>query len=72
MQGVRGCFGCKRDRRANENHSREEVTKAVNRWKEKHPTAFLSCIDLEYIDQIFTDKYEGGHKEEGDDAYSEN
>lgn len=37
MKGIRGYFVCKGDHRANDRHSRDEVTKAINKIKSKQP-----------------------------------
>lgn len=42
-------FVCGKDHRANNRHSREEVTTAVNKLKEKHPNAFVTVEDLSAV-----------------------
>lgn len=49
IRGVKVCFVCKTDHRANEHHSREEFTAEINKLKSKLPTAFLTELDEEYI-----------------------
>lgn len=45
MRGLKGGFLSKNDHRANENHSREEVTKAINKLNFKLPTVFWTQMD---------------------------
>ena len=46
MRGVKGCFVCGEDHNANTRHSKDEVTKAVNKLKAEHPKALLTIEDL--------------------------
>lgn len=46
MRGVRGCFVCGRDHRANDRNRREEVSQAIRKLKEKHPSALITIEDL--------------------------
>lgn len=65
IRGIKGCFVCKGDHRANEHHSREEVTKAVNRLKARQPAAFLSRADHGYIDELFAGEYQSDGDDDG-------
>lgn len=49
MRGVRGCFVCGQDHRANTRYSRDEVTAAINKLKAKHPAALLTVEDFSSI-----------------------
>ena len=49
MKGVKGCFVCGQDHRANTRHSREEVSESIEKLKAKHPQALLTVEDLAYI-----------------------
>lgn len=47
----------------NNRRTREEVTKAINKLKERQPSAFLSQCDVYYLAEIFS-----GGWEDQDDA----
>lgn len=49
MRGVRGCFVCGQDHRANDRHSSEEVNMAVKKLKAKTRKALISIEDLAFI-----------------------
>lgn len=49
MRGVKGCFVCGRNIRSNDKKTREEVSTAIRRLTENHPTALLSVTDLDEI-----------------------
>lgn len=65
MRGVKGCFVCGKDHRANTRYTREEVTAAIDILKAKHPKALLTVEDLiEVIDmEAFSEEEE--EREEG-------
>lgn len=69
MRGVKGCFVCRRDHMANQHHSRDEVTRAINKLKQKLPTVFLSQEDTAYISELF--KEEHGHGESNEEKTGE-
>lgn len=58
---LRGVFLCKGDHKDNENHSRDEFTKEVNKPISKQPAVFISQDDYEIIEKLFTSDYEGDH-----------
>ena len=49
MRGVKGCFVCGKDHRANDRHPRTEVSAAIQKLKEKHPEALITIGDLDAI-----------------------
>lgn len=65
MRGVKGYFVCGGDHRANAKHPRAEVTAAVKKLKDKHPTALLSVEDLDAVLEM------AGDEEGGDESGSE-
>lgn len=67
MRGVKGCFVCGQNHRANTRHSLEEVTKAINKLKERHPMAFLTVENLQSVFGMATGPNEDDHDEEEDD-----
>ena len=54
MKGVKGCFVCGQDHRANTRHSNEEVKKAIDRLKAAHPKALLTIEDLSSVVNMTT------------------
>lgn len=46
MRGVKGCFVCGKDHRANTKHPRDEVTTAINGLKEKHPSSLFTIEEM--------------------------
>lgn len=54
MRGIKGFLDCKGDHNTNHKHTREEVTKVINKLKEPQPSAFLSQDDVDYIDEILS------------------
>lgn len=49
MRGVIGCSVRGQDHRSNDGHSREEVTKAIQKLNARHPKALINIEDLAYI-----------------------
>lgn len=49
MRGIKGCFVCGKDHRANTRHPREEVIEAINRLKRKHPRALTTVADISAV-----------------------
>lgn len=49
MRGVKGCFVCGLDHRANTRHPKEEVMEAIKRLKQQHPIALLTVADMEAV-----------------------
>lgn len=49
MRGVKGCLVCGKQNREKHYHPREEVSEAIKRWKQRHPTALITVEDLETI-----------------------
>ena len=66
IKGVKGCFVCGQDHRANTRHSREEVTEAVNKLKARHPTALLTIEDLSSVVNMVNVDEEG--ESQGEDV----
>lgn len=78
MHGVKGCFVCGQDHRANTRQSRDEVTAAVKKLKEKHPSSLLTVEDLEAVLHMVDQEGQAGDDEdfarwacesEDDDSY---
>lgn len=80
MRGAKGCFVCDKDHQDNTRHSRDEVTKAIDKLKAKQPHALLSVEDLATVfnmssfsseDEDSSDEAvqwaEGGPKDEEED-----
>lgn len=49
MLGVRGCFVCGQSHIANDRHTREEVTAAINTLKANLPATLIMISDLAFI-----------------------
>lgn len=66
MRGVKGCFVCGGNHRANTRHKREEVTAAITKLKSNHPSALLTVDDLALvIDMVLDDDDEiQGHQDD--------
>lgn len=69
MRGVKGCFVCGRDLRANSRHSREELTAAINKLKSRHPSALITVEDLSSVMAMAIDDAENAESENEDDAF---
>lgn len=52
---------------ANQHHSREEVTKAINNPKANHPGEFLSKLDKSFICNLFEHGHSQHSQEEGEE-----
>lgn len=70
MKDACGCLVCRKPHRSNDHHTREEVTKPINKLKSCHATSFLTSEDVSFIDGIFTgegsqsnDAHEDEHEE---------
>lgn len=53
MQGIKGCFVCGQEDRADDKHYRDEVTVAMRKLKENQSKAFITVEDLTYITDSF-------------------
>lgn len=65
MCGVKGCFVWGQDHRANNLHSRDEVTAAIIKLKSRHPTALLTFEDLHSVVNMNIE--DDDHEEENDE-----
>lgn len=54
MKDYSGFFVCCKPHRANDHHSRHEVSKETNKFKSRNPTPFLTTDDYNFIDGMFT------------------
>lgn len=68
MRGVKGCFVCGKDHRANKKHPRDEFTLAINRLKAKHPSALLTIEDMHSVIMMAQTDDENDGSNEDDDA----
>ena len=71
MRGVKGCFVCGQDHMANNRHSREEVTAAINRLKSRHPSALLTIEDLSSVVNMVNDNDIDQDKDDGNVMWNE-
>lgn len=49
MRGVKGCLVCGQSQREKVRHTRDEVTAAINKLKEKLPSALITIADVVHI-----------------------
>lgn len=64
MKGVKVCFVCGKDHYDRTLHSREEVTEAIKRLKENHPTSLLT---IEYLHSVMEMAAREAEKDDGED-----
>lgn len=68
MQGIKFFFKCGKEHRANDHHTRGEVTEAIQCLKARHPTASLVESELDYISAMISDE---GHAQDDDERDDE-
>lgn len=62
MRGVKGCFVCGENHRANTRHPPHEVTAAIEKLKSKHPQALITVEDLAAVVEMTSnnDEHDSG------------
>lgn len=71
MRGVRRFFVWWSDQRANQLQSRDEVTMAIKKMKERHPKYFITIEDLDAVYHMTRDDYPIDNGEGSDSNYAE-
>lgn len=63
MWGVTGCFVCGEKHNRNTRHPGDEVTAAITKLKERHPTALIMIEDLDAVQEMCLDEEDNGQED---------